>query len=101
MEDVMSKFKVGDKVRRISNSFRGMTVGDTAIIKKINVSGNLMFIEYRDSLHNFRNFELVSREFPLEVLIKRANMGTKVRKELEEKHKDNFKITNKGEYIQT
>lgn len=59
----MSKFKVGDKVRRIAGTYAGMLVGNTATILGITVPGQCqkpgLDLTYFGDGHNPDKFELV------------------------------------------
>jgi hypothetical protein len=57
----MSKFKAGDKVRRIAGEYHGMIAGDTATVKSVHISG-LKLEEYDVGYgyHDERNFVLVN-----------------------------------------
>ncbi len=62
------KFKVGDRVRRVKNDYRGMKIGDVSKI----VSIDRAWIELEDykGEHKMENFELVEKTLEeLEILI--------------------------------
>jgi hypothetical protein len=58
----MSKFNVGDRVRRTNYSFGEMRIGDEGIINKICTSGAIMF-DGDDWEYDPTYFELVEPEF--------------------------------------
>lgn len=60
----MSKFKVGDKVKRLDGNFNNMVVGDTGIITNISrFTNNLKIKEFPGyGHHNFTKFELVTEK---------------------------------------
>jgi hypothetical protein len=53
-------FKIGDKVRRIRDSFGGMETGDVATVSGVLNTGDLQLIEYSGN-HSVFNFELVKK----------------------------------------
>lgn len=55
----MSKFKKGDKVKRISSSHCGMKIGDISIVTEITGSGSIKLADFMTSLHDPNMFELV------------------------------------------
>ena len=56
------KFKPGDRVKRIANSWHGMKSGDIGTIKEIKNHGHLYFNEYAGG-HGQQNFIIVLRSF--------------------------------------
>lgn len=64
------KFKVGDKIRRISHDTYGIKVGDICTVKEINLFSLYYGILIYESKEVFsdHNFELVSLELNLETL---------------------------------
>lgn len=57
----MSEFKVGDKVRRTSGFYRGMSVGDISIVTKGEAYGTVGLKGYT-GLHDTDNLELVKEK---------------------------------------
>lgn len=58
----MNKFKKGDKVERIEDSFQGMDVGDTATVTLIVDTITIMLDKYGGS-HSATKFKLIPREW--------------------------------------
>jgi len=54
----MSKFKIGDRVRRTHSSYMNMGKGDIDIITSLSVSGDLRFKGVLTGGHSSCNFEL-------------------------------------------
>ncbi len=59
----MSKFKVGDKVKRIEGKFAGQEVGDVSTIIEVSQKNNLYLDRGKQGFgHDIRNFELVAHK---------------------------------------
>jgi hypothetical protein len=98
----MSKFKVGDKVKIISlpdnyvPSYMLNKVVDINADEPYNHSDGYRYeiLGINDSsiywVFKVENLELVNRDFPIETLIKRANMGYRAIDQLNENHAGKF-----------
>ena len=72
----MSRFKVGDKVRRIGGMSGGMVTGDIGIVRKIVNNEWMEIIEFPEERHLIDKFELVeSKEYTMEEKISIMNEG--------------------------
>lgn len=67
----MSKFKVGDKVRRIKSNHGGMIIGDEAIVKRVDIYGDVVLSGYGRSSHNHSSLELI-KEVKQEKVMKQS-----------------------------
>ncbi|UZS00832.1 hypothetical protein [Pseudomonas phage vB_PsaM_M1] len=56
-----SKFKAGDRVKRVASSHNGMVVGDTAIVR-YQEGSSYLYLEGYEHSHDPINFELVEDE---------------------------------------
>lgn len=70
----MSKFKVGDKVRRINSSLGSLTFGQVGRVRNTNSMGVQIVGECEDIWHLDENMELVS-EGPVRTVTRREVVG--------------------------